>query len=212
MPEKESRNFSQEIINITLFSAGKTPLVITTGGMKMNDSSLVQQEENSSRDSSVHNNYFTRIQNTPSSDTVKIVAIVSAVLLLGFIIYAIFFRSSIISINVGVNNTITNTVIEDKSTSEVSVVQNTPQPTAEPVAPPASTSEKTASKSEPGLFQRIGAWFGWLFTTWLPKAIVDVFKFLIVDVIWGFLVKTVLFGILQFLWNLLVSLWRAIFG
>lgn len=177
----------------------------------MNDSSPVQQETTSC-DSSTHNNYFTSIQNTPNSDMVKIVAIISVVLLLGFTIYAIFFRSSTISINVGTNNTITNTVVEDKSASEISIVQSTPQPTAEPVTPPASTSENSAPKSEPNLFQRIGAWFGWLFTTWLPRAIVDVFKFLIVDIIWGFLIKTVLFGILQFFWNLLVSLWHAIFG
>lgn len=175
----------------------------------MNDSSTTQAKVTSSRDSSVHNNYFTSIQKTSSSDTVKIVAIISAVLLIGFIIYAIFFRSSTISINVGANNTITNTVIDDKSTNEKTVVV---QPVAEPVAPSASTSEKTASESEPGLFQRIGAWFGWLFTTWLPNAIVDVFRFLIVDVIWGFLIKTVLFGFFQFLWNLLVALWHAIFG
>jgi len=173
----------------------------------MNDS-MTQPKTVSPHDSSAHNNYYTSIRNTSNSDIVKIVAIISAVLLLGFTIYAIFFRSSTISINVGSNNTITNTAIEDKSTSETTVVVPvTLQPTAEPVA-----LSDSASDSEPGLFQRIGAWFGWLFTTWLPKAIVNVFKFLIVDVIWGFFIKTALWGFLQFLWNLIVSLWTAIFG
>ena len=55
----------------------------------MNDSSTTQAKVTSSRDSSVHNNYFTSIQKVSSSDTVKIVAIISAVLLIGFIIYGV---------------------------------------------------------------------------------------------------------------------------
>ena len=170
----------------------------------MNNSSMAQRKTASSHDSSV-NNYYTEVRNTSSSDSVKIVAIISAVLLIGFTIFAIFFRSSTISINVGANNTITNTVIEDKSTHESSsTVVAAPQPAAVP--------EITESEPKPGLFQRIGAWFGWLFTTWFPRAIADVLKFIVVDIIWGFFIKTVLFGFLQFFWNLLVALWHAIFG
>ena len=161
--------------------------------------------ESSSPDTSVNNSYITNVRNTSGSDSVKIVAIISAVLLIGFTIFAICFRSSTISINVGANNTITNTVIEDKSTHESAPAATAaPQPTAIP--------EETVSEPQPGLFQRIGNWIGWLFTTWLPQAIADVLKFIFVDIIWGFLIKTIVFGVFRFLWNLIVSLWHVIFG
>ena len=93
----------------------------------------------------------------------------------------------------------------------------TTKPTATPTAKPTAAPTKDPDAPPSG----IGPWFGWLFTKWLPRAIVDVlkfivveilWKFLIVTVIWNFLIKTVIWGILQFLWGLIVSLWKAIFG
>ena len=146
----------------------------------------------------------------------KVTLIIPIVLVIGFAIYAIFLRSSIISINIGANNTITNNIVTNQN-SEVKKVTATPKPTSAPTETPRPTSEpvktpKPTVTSESGPPHGIGPWLGWLFTHWLPQAIVDILKFIIVDVIWGFLVKTVLWGILQFIWNLLVAGWHAIFG
>ena len=122
----------------------------------------------------------------------------------------------IISINIGANNTITNNIINQQNVKPTTAT-STPKPeiTVAPSPVPTSVPAKvsgTTSTPEPGFFQRIGAWFGWLFTSWLPQALVDVLKFIVVDLIWNLLIKTVLWGILQFIWNLLVALWHAIFG
>ena len=146
----------------------------------------------------------------------KVIIIISIVLVIGFAIYAIFLQSSIISINIGENNTITNNIVTNQN-SEVKKVTATPKPTSAPTKTPRPTSEpvqtsKPVATSESGPPHGIGPWLGWLFTHWLPQAIVDILKFITVDVIWGFLIKTVLWGILQFIWNLLVAGWHAIFG
>ena len=155
-------------------------------------------------------------KNITGIETYKVVLIVSVALVIGFAVYAIFLRSSIISINIGANNTITNNIVNQQNVPPTTA-PSTPKPeiTAAPSPEPTTIPPKASgatSTEEPGFFQRIGAWFGWLFTSWLPQALVDVLKFIVVDVIWNFLIKTVLWGILQFLWNLLVALWHAIFG
>ena len=180
----------------------------------MMDSEMTRNDE--SPTSSDNRKMLVFKKNIMGVETHKVILIVSVVLVIGFAIYAIFLRSSIISINIGANNTITNNIVTQQNVIPTTA-PSTPKPDVTPAPSPAPSTvppkvPETTSTEKLGFFQRIGAWFGWLLTSWLPQALVDVLKFIVVDLIWNILIKTVLWGILQFIWNLLVALWHAIFG